>query len=124
MQRGLKCPLHFYSEHRYLTSRNVKQTCINMYDAVKLPFRRTQRLEFILPLQYTMPQFIVLMSSVSTYRSYCEKLLRIHLKELLEYLQKNREKWKAIFSLFAGIFFYLYIPGVQYAMRCSNIIYK
>ena len=54
-----------------ITQRNMH--ILNMYEAVKLPFRRTQRLEFILPQQCTMSQFIGIMSSVSAYRSYCEK---------------------------------------------------
>ena len=60
-----------------------------MYEAVKLPFRRTQRLEFILPQQCTMPQFIGLLSSVSTYRYYCEKFPE---NTLMRNIQSTYEK--------------------------------
>ena len=46
---------------------------MNNYEAVKLPFSQTQQIEFVLPQKATINQLLGLFSSVSAYRSYCEK---------------------------------------------------
>ena len=73
-----------------ITQRNMH--ILNMYEAVKLPFPRTQRLEFPLPQKSTMLQLFGFMSSVSAYRSYCEKFPE---NTLLKNIQGCYEKEKS-----------------------------
>jgi ubiquinone/menaquinone biosynthesis C-methylase UbiE len=46
---------------------------LNKYEAVKLPFQRTQRIEFSLSQEATFEQIVGLISSISMYRTYGEK---------------------------------------------------
>ena len=46
---------------------------LNHYRAVKLPLSQTQRIEFDLPQKSTIDQLLGFMSSVSSYRSYCQQ---------------------------------------------------
>ena len=46
---------------------------LNEYQAVKLPFSETKRIEFNFPQISSIDQLLGLMSSVSMYKSYCEK---------------------------------------------------
>ena len=60
----------------------------NKYNAVELPFTTTKRIEFDLPQKATIRQLMGLMTSVSAYRSYCEKFPE---NDLLHKVESNYE---------------------------------
>ena len=61
---------------------------MNKYEAVKLPFSQTQRIEFVLPQNATIKQLLGFFSSVSQYRCYCEKYPE---NDLLQKIQNRYE---------------------------------
>ena len=61
---------------------------MNNYEAVKLPFSQTQRIEFVLPQKATINQLLGFFSSVSSYRCYCEKYPK---NDLLQKIQSRYE---------------------------------
>ena len=61
---------------------------VNNYEAVKLPFSQTQRIEFDLPQKATINQVLGLFCSTASYRSYCEKYPE---NDLLQKIQNRYE---------------------------------
>ena len=71
VKRAFKIFFGELREYGCFSEQNVH--VVNHYEAVQLPFNKVERVEFSLPQEVTLEHLLGFFSSVSMYKTYCEK---------------------------------------------------